>query len=171
MHGVEGMSEPRWTCLTCGAEYDARPGPPYGAISDAPDAAPTDALPPDAHVFELRSRTKAKASPKTGLTEDPWFQQFWEEYPRKVGKKPARNAWQKCIKGGASPAAIIDAAKLYALMAKRSGIEQKYLKYPQGWLADERFEDEVEDIKFETPADQIYGTPEYEARMIAEGVW
>jgi len=139
-------------CPICGAKASAKPD------------AKASAKQTDARVLVLSSKTSRQRQDY----KDPWFQQFWEEYPRKIGKKPAFKAWNICIKAGANPAQIIDAAKAYALAAKRQGVDPRYLKYPQGWLNDERWTDEADAPVAEVPREQIVGTPEYEARRLAD---
>jgi hypothetical protein len=68
--------------------------------------------------------------------DDPDFVRFWDAYPKKVGKPAAFAAWCAAIERGADPELIIAAAAAYADDRNRT---EKYTKYPQGWLNDERY--------------------------------
>jgi hypothetical protein len=69
---------------------------------------------------------------------DADFDRFWDAYPLKKGKKPARVSWDRAIKAGWNPEVIIDGAAAYRAEIVGSGRE---IKYPQGWLTDERWTD------------------------------
>ncbi len=71
--------------------------------------------------------------------EDALFDAFWEAFPLKKGKDAARKAWAKAIKRG-DPHAIVDGARAYRDDPER---DPKYTKYPQGWLNDGRWEDDL----------------------------
>lgn len=84
------------------------------------------------------------------------FEDFWKVYPKKAGKPAAQKAFQKAIKGGADPDAIITGAKRYALC---EAVQKGFIKHPQGWLTDQRWNDA--DLP-ELPDDRKYavGSPE-----------
>lgn len=71
------------------------------------------------------------------------FEEFWEAYPKKAGKPAAEKAYQKAIKKGHDAAAIITGAKRYALWLSSGGPKdfRPTVKFPQGWLNDERWND------------------------------
>lgn len=60
----------------------------------------------------------------------PAFEEWWEHYPRKAGKRKAFNAWKSARKR-ASNEDLIDGARRYADDPNRS---DQYTKYPEGWL-------------------------------------
>lgn len=68
------------------------------------------------------------------------FAEFWVCYPRKKGKQQALRAWEKAIKTGVEPAAIIEGAKRYAL--ERDGEDPQYTAHPATWLNAGRWDDE-----------------------------
>jgi hypothetical protein len=84
----------------------------------------------------LPGRKTLKAST---VTNDA-FDRLWAKYPRRVGKGAARAAFEKALKGGADPEAIIAGAARYA--AEREGEPERYTAYPKSWLRDERWLDE-----------------------------
>lgn len=87
------------------------------------------------------STSNATDTEPDGSDEDP-FDDFWAAYPRKVDKKPARQAWDKAIKGGTEPAQLVEAAKRYA--ASRVGEPEKYTKHAKTWLNQRCWENEQE---------------------------
>lgn len=58
------------------------------------------------------------------------FEQFWQQYPRKVGKRKAFTAWKSARKR-ASAEEILIGAKRYAADPNR---DDKFTKHPDGWL-------------------------------------
>lgn len=69
---------------------------------------------------------------------DEKFDRFWAAYPKKIGKPHARKNFAKAIAAGADPEAIIAAAVLYA---DTEAVKRGFVKHPQGWLTDERWND------------------------------
>lgn len=166
MPGVHGMMG--WICPVCGSGVA-----PQLTIHCASTQAPTE--PQDGsveHVVALSS--KARTSTKNRFQyNDIDFNKFWDLYPRRVGKEAAARTWQRLIVAGVEPQTLIDGARDYAAQVTREGTEQQYVKYPQGWLNDGRFLDAIQLPPSVGETDPAYtvGTPEYEARMVAEGVW
>jgi len=58
------------------------------------------------------------------------FDQFWQAYPRKVGKPQARKAWEKAVRR-CDPGSIIDGAHAYAADPNR---EDQFTRHPSTWL-------------------------------------
>lgn len=72
--------------------------------------------------------------------DDGWVE-FWNEYPRKVGKKTADVAWRNLNKTDR-------AAALEALPAHKrtwKGVDTKHIPHPTTWLHQRRWEDELDD--------------------------
>ena len=78
------------------------------------------------------------------------WEDFWELYPRKVGKKVARTAWLK----------LTDKQKVAAMTAlpnhlqywKQKETDSEFIPFPATWLNQERFEDEIDlTVKSERP--------------------
>jgi hypothetical protein len=70
------------------------------------------------------------------------FGEFWQVYPRRVGRREAEVKWAAVIRRGHSADTIIEAARRYA--AKMAGKEPQFIKHPSGWLNGERFLDAQE---------------------------
>ena len=61
------------------------------------------------------------------------FDNFWEIYPRKIGKIKAQKAWDRNIKGKkADPQEMIKAARNYASV--RAGQDNLFTMYPSTFL-------------------------------------
>lgn len=71
--------------------------------------------------------------------DDVDFLRFWQVFPVKSGKPAAHKAWLAALARGGDPERIIMAAKRYADDPRR---DPKHTKYPQGWLNDERYNDD-----------------------------
>ena len=76
---------------------------------------------------------KPKKESKEDYPED--FKQFWEAYPRKVGKGDAYKKWKTRIKKW-KPEQLIEAAKKYASKVIRERTETMYIKHPSTFLSD-----------------------------------
>lgn len=88
------------------------------------------------------NNTSNNNNPHTPKGEDELFDQFWQAYPKRVAKKPARRAWDKLH-------VDIDLlAKILAALAwqKRTDDWQRdggrYIPNPATWLNGGRWEDE-----------------------------
>jgi hypothetical protein len=85
--------------------------------------------------------------PPTGGSEngdDPAFTEFWQVYPRKVGKPRARKAWRLALRRKHDPALITDAAERYSGECDRLRRDPQYIAHPSTWLNDERYLDAEE---------------------------
>lgn len=72
---------------------------------------------------------------------DPEFEQFWEAYPRKVGKKAARKAWEKATDRPAIDVILcaIERAKRSPQWLKDGG---QYIPHPATWINQGRWMDQ-----------------------------
>jgi uncharacterized protein YdaU (DUF1376 family) len=93
---------------------------------------------PEEDFFGSKEPQKARVAERQ---EDDGFEDFWKAYPRKEAKAAARKNWAKAIKK-APASVIIAAAERYA---QRPVESVKFLKFPQGWLTDERWRDEEQE--------------------------
>jgi hypothetical protein len=90
------------------------------------------------------------------------FEEFWKSYPKKAGKPAAKRNFDKAVKGGADPDAIITGAKRYALWLSSGGPKdfRPEAKFPQGWLTDQRWNDaDLPELPYEKPKFEV-GSPE-----------
>ena len=78
------------------------------------------------------------SSDESNTTYPPAFEDFWQHYPRKVGKRKALTAWRQALKR-ATNEQLIAAARRYANDPNR--VDQ-YTKHPEGWLNRDGWDDE-----------------------------
>ena len=79
------------------------------------------------------------------------FDDFWAVYPRRRGanpRAPARTSWDRAIKKGASPEAIVGAARAYAADPSTK-VGTEFVPMAVTWLNQRRWED------YQTPPAQI----------------
>lgn len=70
------------------------------------------------------------------------FEEFWRVYPKHKGKFKAREAWKRLLDGGFESSYLINKATEYAKECSLKHVEDRYIKRPQGWLNDGRFDDD-----------------------------
>jgi hypothetical protein len=135
----------------------------------APDAGnPSPRVPPRARIespsgilpFETEDTNKPNKLGKGGVGEKPslpetkraparrkptieQFERFWAVYPLRKGKPKAIERFMVLTPEQAERAIL--AAQAYASECVAKGIEDRYRKWPQGWLSERRFEDEIPD--------------------------
>lgn len=93
--------------------------------------------------------TIPKDSNETEYT--PAFLQFWDAYPRKIGKGEAYKNYTARRKDGFSDEELLIAAKNYAIQVKKQKTGEQYIKHPKTFLDDTKpFADFIQ-MKTETP--------------------
>lgn len=111
-----------------------------------------------------KAPVKAKGNSEGDCEKE--FAQFYEVFPRHVGRKPAFEAWKKVLKTGKKTATeLIKAAEAYA--KSRAGKPKQYTLHPSTWLNQERWTDECEE---ETTSYGYngYGSGQYGSRLSPE---
>lgn len=101
----------------------------------APKPSVTSEEPSDTRARRADDLFTEMEEPKAQETD--WFDEFWKVYPKKVGKPAAKRAWAKAVKKS-PPEKIIARARRYGEMA-----DPQFTKNPQGWLNDERWNDDA----------------------------
>jgi len=88
------------------------------------------------------------------------FEDFWEEYPKRVTKKGARVAFDAALKR-APFQKILAGVKRYRRECR--GKEKSVIKNPDGWLKGDRWADEPAEGEGESDGRSVlsdpYGTP------------
>ena len=75
----------------------------------------------------------------------PEFENFWNSYPRREGKRSALKQWNARLKAGATSDEMIAGAQAYAAKVKGDGRETKFVKLAATFLGpDEHFREAVE---------------------------
>lgn len=77
---------------------------------------------------------KPPASDNSKYSKD--FEDFWNAYPRKIGKAEAYKKYQTRRKDGYSERELLLSAKNYALQCTRLRTEPQYIKHPKTFLSD-----------------------------------
>ena len=116
------------------------PVPPLCPPSSLPPVPPIP-TPPYNPPSPTPSSSFFRASAKTAAAEakDADFEKFWSEYPRKIGKKPARRAFDK-VKVPVET--LVDALRVQKCGSQWA--QKQFIPHPATWLNQERWEDEVE---------------------------
>lgn len=70
------------------------------------------------------------------------FDEWWEVYPKKVGKGAARTAYQKAVKK-VNPDTLITRTRTAKSLWERDKTERRFIPNPATWLNQERWEDET----------------------------
>lgn len=90
--------------------------------------------------------------------KDKYFEIFWEAYPRKVGKKYAKQIWDKKIKLE-QIGAVLEGLEEYKTSLEWLKDGGQYIPHPSTFLNGERWEDETRDmsfLKFPQTAEEVY---------------
>lgn len=66
----------------------------------------------------------------------PAFSQFWDAYPRKIGKGEAYKKYVTRRKDGFSDEELLIAAKNYAIQVRKQKTDKQYIKHPKTFLSD-----------------------------------
>jgi hypothetical protein len=75
---------------------------------------------------------------------DKYFEQLWNMYPRREGKKPAKLKFYKLNPDEGLFNKILRALELQIKIHKWDGDNKKYCPHPTTWLNQERWNDEIE---------------------------
>ena len=93
--------------------------------------------PKKTNLQEEQENTSSSAD-EPGESDD--FKDFWENYPRKIGKGKARERYQEQLET-ASPDVLLDAVKNFAEECRVQQTEKRYIPYPSTWLNQGRWKD------------------------------
>lgn len=64
------------------------------------------------------------------------FNEFWNAYPKKVGKGEAYKKYKARLKDGWSESELLEAAKNYACKVARERTDKQYIKHPKTFLSE-----------------------------------
>lgn len=88
------------------------------------------------NTYEPRTTPKPKVK---SMAADAAFGAFYDQiYPRKAKRPAAKRAWDRALRRGVDPAAILAGAERYRDDPNR---EQAYTAHPATWLNDEAWDD------------------------------
>lgn len=72
------------------------------------------------------------------------FEEFWDSYPRKVGKASAKREYIKVVNEGTTHEEIMSGLKEYIKYIESRGLENKYIKFPKNFLGFKCWNEEYE---------------------------
>lgn len=101
----------------------------------------TDSTTDGQQTVQQTDTNKNVKKEKNVKNDNNYFTQFWEQYPIKRGKQEATKAYEKAIKK-ISHEKIMDALETYKNYLQEN--PNTKIKYAQGWLNSERWDDEYE---------------------------
>jgi hypothetical protein len=96
------------------------------------------------------------------------FEQFWDFYPRKEGKKDARKAWG--VMSAADRFAALQSIPVHVRFWNLSDREKRYMPMAGTWLRGERWSDELEMPAKKSDADWWRSTAGIEAKAREVGI-
>lgn len=109
-----------------------RHGQHQGSTRAAPER-PSSARRSGGVDVDVDGYTKEEAKPDR-------FAEFWDAYPRKIGRGQAEKAWKAATKK-ADAQAILDGLK--AALPTLKAAEQRFIPHPTTWLNGERWDDDL----------------------------
>ena len=122
------------------ADYE---NPIKSAITNFVPPTPPNFVPPTPPNFGegtiQSNHTRGTRSLSSSSDDDGLFDQFWDIYPRKIGKGTARAAFKKALRK-TDFQTMLSGAEKYA--AAREGQDKNYTAHPATWLNGERWSDE-----------------------------
>jgi hypothetical protein len=149
---TEGVTEPPIEPVTQGdAEgdrgYVRAHGDAHARTSPSPSPTPSPKK-----ELSLNSPTQPPllalvgSEPLASLAERPpdLFDEFWNAYPRHVGKAKAKGAFATKVKNGADPTAVVAAARSYAERCRTTKQDPQFIPHPTTWLNRESWGDDLE---------------------------
>jgi len=75
--------------------------------------------------------------------EKTWFDEFWEAYPRKVGKASAKKVWDRLKPNAELKTKILDAVEKQKSSVQWSSDNGQFIPHPTTWLNGERWGDDL----------------------------
>jgi hypothetical protein len=98
-------------------------------------------------IHSIEENSIVKNSKVSSSSTDDGFEQFWNIFPRKIGKANAIKAWQKLNPPLDVVLEAVEKQKNSEQWSKDNG---QFIPHPTTWLNGKRWEDEVTDEKVKT---------------------
>jgi hypothetical protein len=120
----------------------------------------------EAHMDEhMETEAETVTDTKTSLDESR-FNEFWQTYPKKAGKKAALAAWKKAKVSADLHAKILSAVALQKTSAQWQKDNGQFIPNPATWLNQGRWDDEIQNggKTGKTVIEQQYTQREYDAK-------
>lgn len=107
-----------------------------------------------------RNPIQSKSNPKQSIeaADEPpvmsaGFEKFWSAYPKKVGKKAAKKAFDRVRVPVETLLTAVERQKCSAQWSKDNG---QYIPNPATWLNQGRWEDELDTVPGTAPSDPVF---------------
>ena len=115
------------------------PSRPEGVYGDTLQPQKASVVTPyqEVRIQEVRNQEETLLAPLAVCT--PGFELFWEAYPKKVGKPAAYRAWLRHVQADDRWPEVIEGLGRW----KESWVEEEFIPYPEKFLAERRWQDEV----------------------------
>lgn len=88
----------------------------------------------------------------SAISPEAIFEELWQMYPRKEGKRDAYRHFQAALKDGADPAEIRAGIERYVRKLKAEGTPTRYTMQGSTWFCQRRWTDEFTEEEKPTPA-------------------
>lgn len=113
----------------------------------------TNNQPTTNHKQECKEYKKYSPTPSKGDTR---FDEFWNAYPKKIGKKNAQQRWQKLRINDETYHKIMEAVKAQSESDQWKKDGGQYIPYPATWLSQERWEDQLPTVEQHSEKPAMY---------------
>lgn len=100
------------------------------------------------HLYPIIKNNKELSA----ISPEAIFEELWQMYPRKEGKRDAYRHFQAALKDGADPAEIRDGIERYVRKLKAEGTPTRYTMQGSTWFCQRRWTDEFTEEENPTPA-------------------
>ncbi len=108
------------------------------------------------------------ASEKKPRINKEEFEEFWNKYPRKIGKKAANSKYQT-VRKDTTHEKIMEGLERYNTYIRKERIEFQYIAHPSTWLNQGRRDDEYKGtVSVGAVNQQVQAKPKEEKREMTE---
>ena len=144
--GEQGLIESRRLGLKKSNRYRFLLHPWITSALERKDSSGQDRQDSSTPLKSEKNQELKESNPRTGPEETDGFQSFesfWTEYPKKVKRKDALDAWMRIRPTAELCAKIIAAVKQQRASPQWRREDGRYIPDPEKWLMASRWEDEV----------------------------
>lgn len=113
---------------------------------------------------QIKAIAKGEKKPKVNQDE---FEEFWKQYPRKIGRKAAKSKYRTARKD-ATHEQIMEGLERYNTHLRKDRIEAQYIAHPMTWLNQWRRDDEYKGVSTVVVNQQIEVKPKEEKPPMTE---
>lgn len=124
----------------------------------------------ESNICSFGSNEPVSSSKEKNIEKE--FETFWNEYPRKEGRKPSFEKF-KSIRKKYSLETIMEGLKRYLFYIEKNRVEKQYIKHPKSFLNQEGFLEYNENPSSQTviPKPKAFHVPIKEQVILDDGEW